>query len=245
MPPIAPTLPFASIVPVPGNVAAVRVASGILIGEQVPSLSFIDRAQRQHQTRTPGPHRPGYTARVPAGHKLCFKPAPRIQRLSRWNEPGSANVCCLPSRSTVTSIGEPFEAFTAFGTSVRSQSASPHLHDAVISLQRTRRRGTLYRGKHLNLLSPPPSSAGASPRPSPESANPAICAPVAAVLPVMAHVRVQGIGSAPRGCGYRQTPTSCKTPPRRTAPCTGHPKPTPWSCSSCRTSYSWARQKPQ
>ena len=28
----------------------------------------------------------------------------------------------------------------------------PHLHDAVISLQRARRRGTLHRGKHLNLL---------------------------------------------------------------------------------------------
>ena len=29
----------------------------------------------------------------------------------------------------------------------------PHLHDAVISLQHARRRGTLHRGKHLNLLS--------------------------------------------------------------------------------------------
>ena len=28
----------------------------------------------------------------------------------------------------------------------------PHLHDAVISLQHARRRGTLHRGKHLNLL---------------------------------------------------------------------------------------------
>ena len=136
------------------NVAAVRVASGILIGEQGTLAQLIDRAQRQHQTRARAAHTVQVVLHVRRQviallQTRAQNPAAIVAGTNRGQLKGLLLAVTFHghvNRRTVRgvyrlrNIGEGLNLLL------------PHLQNAVISLQSARRRGALRRGKHLNLL---------------------------------------------------------------------------------------------
>ena len=136
------------------NVAAVRVASGILIGEQGTLAELIDRAQRQHQTRARAAHTVQVVLHVCRQVIALFQtraqnPAAIVAGTNRGQLKGLLLAVTFHghvNRRTVRGV----HSLRNIGESLNL--LLPHLQNAVISLQRARRRGTLRRGKHLNLL---------------------------------------------------------------------------------------------
>ena len=198
------------MLPVP-KCGSVWVASGV--SSAAGTLTqFIDRTPaRASDPRSDRPHRL-VVLHVRRQVIALLKPAPRIQRLLSLERGVSrASAACVVPRSRQSANRSSIYRLRNIG----GLNLLPPPSRCVISLQRARVPGTLDRGKHLNLLVHCHLQL-AHRRDLRLSLPNQPSAPVAAVAGSWLTCGY-GHRSAPRDYGCRQTPTSCRKPPRRTA----------------------------